>query len=64
MPLVYNYLEGKKFDSYETITNELIQCEISEDESFFEREIVKLTQKWSKVMEQNGQYIMMYVINI
>ena len=52
-----NYLNGKTFDSDEDVKNELIQCFASENQSFYESGIMKLSERWQKVIEQNGQYI-------
>ena len=52
-----NYLNGKIFDSNEAVQNELIQFFTSKNQTFYESVIMKLTERWQKVIEQNGQYI-------
>ena len=49
-----NHLNGKKFDSNEAVKNELIQIFPSKNHTFYERGIMKLTERWQKVIEQNG----------
>ena len=50
--LLQNHLNGKTFDP-----NELIQFVASKNQTFYESGIMKLTQGWKRVIEQNGQYI-------
>ena len=52
-----NHLNGKTFDSNEAVKNELIQFFDSKNQTFYESGIMKLTKRWKKVIEQNGQYI-------
>ena len=52
-----NNLNGKTFDSKEAVKNELIQFYASKNQTFYESEIMKLIERWQKVIEQNGQYI-------
>ena len=52
-----NHLNGKTFDSNEAVKNKLIQFFASKDQTFYESGIMKLTERWQKVIEQNGQYI-------
>ena len=52
-----NHFNGKTFDSNEAIKNELIQFFASKNQTFYESGIMKLTERWQKVIEQNGQYI-------
>ena len=54
---VQNHLNGKTFDSNEAVKNELIQFFASKNQTFYESRIMKLTEIWQKVIEQNGQYI-------
>ena len=49
-----NHLNGKTFDSNE-VKNELIQFFASKNQTFYESGIMKLTERWKKVIEQNGQ---------
>ena len=48
-----NHLNGKTFDSCETVKNELIQFFASKNQTFYESGIMKLTERWQKVIEQN-----------
>ena len=52
-----NHLNGKTFDSNEAVKNELIQFFASKNQTFYESGIMKLTERWQKVTEQTGQYI-------
>ena len=48
-------LNGEIFDSNEALINELIQFFASKNQTFYESGIMKLTDRWQKVVEQNGQ---------
>ena len=52
-----NHLNGKTFDSNEVVKNKLIQFFASKNQTFYESGIMKLTERWQQVIEQNGQYI-------
>ena len=52
-----NHLNDKTFDSNEAVKNELIQFFSSKNQTFYESGIMKLIERWQKVIEQNGQYI-------
>ena len=52
-----NHLNGKTFDSNEAVKNELIQLFSSKNLTFYESGIMKLTERWQKLIEQNAQYI-------
>ena len=52
-----NHLNCKTFDSNQAVKNELIDFFASKIQTFYESGIVKLTEGWQKVIEQNGQYI-------
>ena len=52
-----NHLNGKTFDSNEAVENELIQFFAPKNQTFYENGIMKLTERWQKVIVQNGQYI-------
>ena len=56
---MYNYigLNGKTCDLNEAVKNELIQFFASKNQIFYESGIMKLTERWQKVIEQNAQYI-------
>ena len=49
-----NHLNGKTFDSNEAVKDELIQFIASTNQTFYESGIIKLTERWKKVLEQNG----------
>ena len=55
--LLQNHLDKKTFDSNEAFKNDLIHFFASKNQTFYERGIMKLTERWQKVIEQNGQYI-------
>ena len=52
-----NHLNGKTFDLNEAVKNELIQFFASKNQTFYGSGMMKLTVRWQKVIEQNGQYI-------
>ena len=52
-----NHLNGKTFDSNEAVKNELIQFFASKNQTLYVSGIMKLTERWQTVIEQNGQYI-------
>lgn len=52
-----NSLRGITFDSDEAVNQHLVQFFANKDRSFYERGIMKLTERWQKVIEQNGKYI-------
>ena len=56
-PSLQNNLNGKTFDSNEAVKNKLIQVLASKNQTFYGSGIMKLTERWQKVIEQNGQYI-------
>ncbi|GFX61068.1 histone-lysine N-methyltransferase SETMAR [Trichonephila clavipes] len=52
-----NFLDGKTFTSNEEVKNHLDQFFASKDQKFYERGIMLLPDRWQKVLDQNGQYI-------
>ena len=46
-----NHLNGKTFDSNEAVKNKLIQFFACKNQTFYESEIMKLTERWQKVIE-------------
>ena len=52
-----NDLNRKTFDSNEAVKNELIHFFASKNQTFYESGIMKITERWKKVIEQNGQFI-------
>ena len=61
--LLQNHLNGKTFYSNEAVKIELIQFFASKNQSFYESGIMKLTKRWEKVIEQNGQYIISIIVS-
>ncbi|OAD53478.1 Histone-lysine N-methyltransferase SETMAR, partial [Eufriesea mexicana] len=54
---LHNFLDGKKLASREACENELVKFFTNRGEDFFNRGIMKLPSKWTKVIEQNGAYL-------
>ncbi|GFT80519.1 histone-lysine N-methyltransferase SETMAR [Trichonephila clavipes] len=52
-----NFLDSKTFTSNEEVKNHLDQFFASKDQKFYERGIKLLPERWQKVLDQNGQYI-------
>ncbi|EZA52093.1 Amyloid beta A4 precursor protein-binding family B member [Ooceraea biroi] len=52
-----NSLNNVNFDSNEGVKNHLLQFFVNKEKDFYERGILKLPERWRKVVEQNGQYI-------
>ena len=52
-----NSLNGKKFNSLEDCKRYLEQFFAQKDKKFWEDGIMKLPEKWRKVGEQNGEYV-------
>lgn len=52
-----NSLSGKTFASDDAIKMHLSQFFNDNDKKFFENGIMKLIERWQKVIEQRGQYI-------
>ena len=52
-----NFLDGKTFISNEEVKNHLDQFFASKEQKFYERGIMLLPERWQKVLDQNGQYI-------
>lgn len=52
-----NSLRGITLNSDEAVNQHLVQFFANKDRSFYERGIMKLTERWQKVIEQNGKYI-------
>lgn len=52
-----NSLDGETFQSIEDIKNHLARFFESKDKTFWERGIFSLADRWSKVIQHNGQYI-------
>jgi len=52
-----NSLNGRNFDSLEACKNHLEQFIVQKDAKFWKNRIMKLSQRWQKVVEQNGTYV-------
>ena len=52
-----NSLNGKTFNDDEAVKSHLVQFFVDNDQNFYERGIMKLPEKWQKVIERNGKYI-------
>ena len=52
-----NSLTGKNFNSLEDCKRHLEQFFAQKDKKFWEDGIMKLPEKWQKVVEQNGEYV-------
>ena len=52
-----NSPNGKKFNSLEDCKRHLEQSFAQKDKKFWEDEIMKLPEKWQKVVEQKGEYV-------
>ena len=50
------FLNGKNFNSLEDCKRYLEQFFAQKDKKFWEDEIMKLPEKWQKVVEQNSEY--------
>ena len=52
-----NFLNGKNFNSLEDCKRDLKQFFAQKDKKFWEDGIMKLPEKWQKVVEQKGEYV-------
>ena len=52
-----NSVNGKNFNSLEDCKRHLVQVFAQEDKKFWEDGIMKLPEKWQKVVEQKGEYV-------
>ena len=52
-----NHLNRKTSDSNEIVKSELIHFFASQNQTFYKSWIMKLTERWPKVIEQNDEYI-------
>ena len=52
-----NSLNGKNFNSLEDCKRHLEQFFVQKDKKFWEGGIMKLPERWQKVVEQKGEYI-------
>lgn len=54
---IQNFLNSKEFENEEEIETEVKKFFNSKDKKFFQKGIFQLSEKWAKVVEQNGHYI-------
>ena len=52
-----NSLNGKTFSDDEAVKSHLVQFFADKDQKFYECGIMKLLERWQKVIQQNGKYI-------
>lgn len=52
-----NSLNGKIFNNADDVRSHLIQFFNSKDQTFYERGIFTLLERWKKVIDKNGQYL-------
>lgn len=52
-----NSLNGKTFTNDDDLKSHLVQFFADKDQKFYERGIMKLPERWQKVIGQNGKYI-------
>ena len=52
-----NSLNGKTFNDDDAVKSHLVQFFADKDQKFYERGIMKLPERWQRVIEQNGKYI-------
>ena len=50
-------LSGKTFHDDEAVKSHLVQFFAYKDQKFYERGIMNLLERWKKVIQQNGKYI-------
>ena len=52
-----NSLNGKTFNDAEAVKSHFVHFFADKDQMFYEHGIMKLLEKWQKVIEQNEKYI-------
>lgn len=52
-----NYMNGKTFNDDDAVKSHLVQFFADRDQKFYERGIMMLPERWRKVIDQNGKYI-------
>ena len=52
-----NSLNGKTFNDDGAVKSHLVQFFADKDQKFYESGIMKLSERWQKVIEQNAKYI-------
>ena len=56
-PCLQNTLNGETFNDDEAVKSHLVQFFADNDQKFYERRIMKLSERWQTIIEQNGKYI-------
>ena len=52
-----NFLNGKNFSNSDDLKSYLAEFFDVKDQKFYQRWIVKLAERWQKIIEQNGRYL-------
>ena len=52
-----NFLNGKTLNDDEAVKSNLVQFLADKDHKIYQHGIMKLLERWQKVIEQNGKYI-------
>ncbi|CAK9820384.1 Mariner Mos1 transposase [Anthophora quadrimaculata] len=52
-----NSLNGKIFNDADDVKSHLIQFFIGKNQKFYEHRIMTLPERWQKVIDKNGQYL-------
>ena len=52
-----NFLNGKIFNVDDGVNSHLIQFFAGKNQNFYEHEIMTLPERWQKVIDKNGQYL-------
>ena len=52
-----NSSNGKTFNDDAAVKSHLVQFFAEKDQKFYERGIMKLQERWQKIIKQNGKYI-------
>ena len=52
-----NSLNGKTFTNEDDLHSHLVQFFADKDQTFYERGIMQLKERWQKLIKQNGKHI-------
>ena len=52
-----NFLNGKNISNNDDLKSHLVEFFADKDQKFYKRGIMKLPERWQKVIEQNGRYL-------
>jgi len=52
-----NSLNGITFTNDDNVKSHLVKFFVDKDQKFYEQGIIKLPEKWQKIIDNNGQYI-------